>query len=97
MIKPTIGRIVYFWPEVSEREKDPLAAIITKVWDDRCINAAIFDVNGNTISDPPTSIILVQPEDERPLSGSIAEWMPYQVKKPIGSESGEKEVGTQSI
>jgi len=94
MIKPTIGRVVYFY---NDSNLNPKAAIIAAVHTDTCINAAIFDSNGKPIADPPTSIKLVQPGEERPPQGPFCEWMPYQTKKPFGSESGEKTAGEQQI
>jgi len=94
MIKPTVGRVVYFYKSF---DADPLPAIITAAWGVDCINAAIFDQNGRPFQDPPTSIKLVQPESERPAQGFFCEWMPYQTKKSFGSESGEKAAGEQTI
>ncbi len=94
IIKPTVGRIVYFREHPLNA---PLASIITEVHGDRCINCAIFDSNGVPFVNPPRSIFLVQPGDEYPQDGPFCEWMPYQIKKPFGSESGESLVGTQTI
>lgn len=94
MITPTIGRIVYFR---KNQNSGIQAAIITAVWGDRCINVAVFDGNGNPEKDPPTSVTLLQEGDNKPSDGPYCEWMPYQVKKSTGSESGEKSAGLQSI
>jgi len=94
MIKPTVGRVVYFY---DNSNPNPQAAIIAAVHTDTCINAAIFDSNGIPLTYPPRSIRLVQPGEERPPEGPFCEWMPYQVKKPTGSESGEKAAGNQTI
>mgnify|MGYP000408543904 CR=1 FL=1 len=92
MIVPTIGRIVWYWPSLADPHlasfgAQPMAAVICYVWSDTCVNLAIFDRNGNSVKDPPTSILLVQEGAERPSGGHFCEWMPYQVKKPTGSES----------
>ena len=85
MIVPTIGRVVWFWPAGSTVGDQPMAAIVTGVWGDgRHINLAIFERNGVPKSHPPTSIRLVQEEDERPMDvdGNYvahATWMPYQI------------------
>lgn len=80
MIKPTIGRIVWFTPSSSDpidyRGDQPLAAIVTYVWGDRMVNLGVFDANGNGIG--KTSVTLVQEGDERPALGHFCEWMPYQ-------------------
>ena len=97
MIQPTVGRIVYYYPSAQTPWHNfaPLAAIITHVWSDTCVNLAIFDANGNPFSS--TSVLLVQPDSERPTGGHFCEWMPYQVKKTTGSESGEKAAGQEAI
>lgn len=92
MIKPTIGRVVlYHDPLMSDQ---PMPAIVCYVWSDHCVNLAIFDGNGGATG--KTSVSLVQPESERPASPH-ATWMPYQIKKDYGSESGERAVGEQKI
>lgn len=75
MIRPTVGRIVYFYAKL---DIDPMPAIITAVWGDDCINAVIFDYNGRPLPNPPTSITLVQPGEEKPDNSPFCEWMPYQ-------------------
>lgn len=82
MIKPTVGRVVWFWemPLAGDEEKtgQPQAAIVAHVWSDRCVNLAIFDTNGVPWPKPPTSIPLVQEGDTIP-DGMHCTWMPYQV------------------
>jgi hypothetical protein len=82
MIKPTIGRVVWFHP--SATESDPsfcatpvCAAIIAHVWSDTCVNLAVFDANGK--SHGRSSVPLIQGEDSLvPGGGYYCEWMPYQ-------------------
>lgn len=78
MIKPTIGRVVWyhpaFIPDSGSNEKT-LTALICHVWSDTCVNLAVFDSNG--IASNQTSVFLFQGEGERPGS-CFAEWMPYQ-------------------
>jgi hypothetical protein len=104
MITPTIGRIVWYYPKgypLGDGEKtvnlsEPRAAVIVKVWSDRMVNLGYWDPNGDTGA--ATSVPLVQPEDAPQNCGvGFCEWMPYQVKKPMGSESGEKSAGEQVI
>ena len=75
MIKPTIGRVVWYHPVGSTSDEQPLAAIIAHVWSDTCVNLAVFDSNGVAINQ--TSVFLHQGEGEVPAS-SFAEWMPFQ-------------------
>lgn len=101
MIQPTIGRIVLYRPAVPNMtgilpdENGQCPGIITKVWHERMVNLTVFDAAG--VSHPVTSVPLFQPEDERNQSHGYCEWMPYQVKKPTGSESGEQAAGQQAI
>lgn len=79
MIKPTVGRIVWFWSSISNKnaEMPPLAAIVTNVHSDEMVDLCIFSQNGNP--NPQTSVPLVQPETEHPKTGMFCEWMPYQI------------------
>lgn len=83
MINPTVGRIVWFWsgpfrpgPNYSgpNPEDQPLAAIVTHVWSDVCVNLSVCDPNGNWHG--VTSVRLLQDEDLKPEEGYYAEWMP---------------------
>jgi hypothetical protein len=79
MIKPTVGRMVHYYPagtdSMAVNGSDPLAAIIACVWTDTCVNLAIFDANG--IPHQKTSVLLLQYDNPAP-DGGYAEWMPYQ-------------------
>lgn len=82
MIKPTIGRKVWFrgnLPGVSSAYIDrnqPLDATIVFVHNDRCVNLRVTDHYG--ASRGVSSVILMQ-EGEVPNNlESWAEWMPYQ-------------------
>lgn len=86
MMKPTVGRVVYFHEH--ESQPQPYAAIITYVHTDMVVNLVIFDANGNPM--PRASV---------PLSSSVSHthyvwsWMPYQLAKAAAgdhnSESAE--------
>ena len=80
MIKPTIGRVVWYAPAVSERFQGDdgsqrWAALVTNVWSDTCVNLAVFDPNG--VASNRTSVLLVQEGSPTP-GASFCEWMPYQ-------------------
>lgn len=83
IIKPTVGRVVLFYPSsrtgdagfACPQAGEPLAAVIAKVWSDSCVNLAVFDANG--VAHSRTSVLLVQDGQERPGS-YYCEWMPYQ-------------------
>jgi hypothetical protein len=78
LIKPTIGRVVWYYPDGDTGGDDqPLAAVIAHVWDDYTINLMAIDPNGNTFS--VLEAVLLQ-GDEVPHPGeSYACWMPYQL------------------
>jgi hypothetical protein len=77
MIKPTVGRVVLFYPAMSDASKGrgPLPALIAYVHGDRCINVGAFDQNGNPFG--ACSVALLQDNDPKP-TGYYAEWMEYQ-------------------
>lgn len=82
MIKPTNGRIVWFHPAADDNslfwgDEEPLAAIVTWVYDDRCINVCAFSRGGTP--HPRQAVRLLQGEDSEPGFGAFATWMPYQV------------------
>lgn len=80
MIKPTVGRVVWFWIEKPASEHvQPQAAIVARVWSDNCVNLTIFAPDGVPLSHPPTSIRLLQEGEEAPESGHYCTWMPFQI------------------
>lgn len=91
MIKPTVGRVVWFHPSSNSASPDfapaPIcAAIVAYVHSDALVNLAVFDANGNTHS--KTSVPLVQDGDEAP-AGYWCEWMPYQKGQAAKTETLE--------
>ena len=87
-IKPTAGRVLWFYPTVANAAQwgmaysdpgQPLAAMIAYVWRDDLVNLTVWDQNGNQFS--VTSVPLAQgevPSDEEGRIGMHAAWMPYQ-------------------
>lgn len=74
MIKPTVGRIVHYWPATGQKESQPYAAIIVCVWSDTCVNLAVFNRSGGFMQNVPTSILLIQEGNEVPSGGNYCEW-----------------------
>jgi hypothetical protein len=75
-ITPTIGRIVLFHPGEGDAlhkpgYKEPRAAIVCRVWNERMVNLTVFDPDG--IPHGRTSVPLVQENDAKP-QGSWCEW-----------------------
>jgi hypothetical protein len=81
VIKPTVGRVVWYWPKgsdqlINHQPDQPLAAIVCYVHSDRMVNLQVFDVNGESQS--RTSVALRQEGDDEPKF-SHCQWMPYQI------------------
>jgi len=93
MIKPTVGRIVHYYPARgfpgAAAAGQPLAAIVAKVWNDRCVNLMVSDANG--VAYARTSVLLVQEGDAKP-GAEFAEWMPYQLGQAAKTEAVEKKM-----
>ena len=78
MIKPTIGRIMWYWPDSSTRGVQPWAAIVTYVHGDNMVNLAVWDDFGN--GKAKTSVPVVQDGSPYTIGDSpYVEWMPYQI------------------
>lgn len=90
MIKPTIGRVVWFQPSHPADQlprEQPYAALIAYVHSDTCINVGGFDQNGNHFS--ACSVKLLQDEDVPPATGYYAMWMPSQKGQAARTEQLE--------
>ncbi len=86
MIKPTVGRVVWFWPEPPKTSAcQPCSAQVAFVHSDRMINVGGFDHNGKPIA--ATSVPLLQDEDFPPAHGPYACWMPYQKAVASGAQA----------
>jgi hypothetical protein len=94
MIRPTIGRIVYFHADNEAHEE---AAVVVDVLGDNRVNLTVFSHDGEARAE--CAVRLVQPEEDDipPHVAPYCRWMPYQVKKAIGSESGESAAGQETI
>lgn len=97
-IKPTVGRIVYFYeskPGIGSGHSNagftttgPHAAVVTQVHSDNCVNLAVFNQNGNSTFGR-TSIKLLAPGETRPFHANSnteqwVEWMPHQIATSNG-------------
>jgi hypothetical protein len=81
MIKPTVGRVVWYRPAEFDKiphhmNRDPLAAIVVGVVTDSLVNLSVFDLYGKTHA--LQDVLLVQPEDDLAPVDGYAEWMPFQ-------------------
>lgn len=80
MIKPTVGRIIWFYPDqndqIARNGCEPLPAIVTAVLSDTCVNLAVFDANGVPAEGGRQSVEIL--DDDTGSDGFYARWMPYQ-------------------
>lgn len=76
-IKPTIGRVVWFYPHGHREGSLPHAAMIAFVHSDSLVNLGVLDPNGRSYNE--TSVSLLQDGDAVPDSGRYATWMPFQI------------------
>lgn len=92
VIKPTVGRIVWYWPGATDPGIDngdqPLAAIVTHVWSDSCINLSAFGQDGTPHG--RKSVTLIQEGEGRDPDNSFAEWMPYQKGQAAKHDAEQK-------
>lgn len=93
MIKPTIGRIMWYWGEATGRGAQPYAGIVTYVHSDNMVNLTVFDWNGNPA--PRTSVPIVQDGSPYTVGDSqYCEWMPYQIGQAKRHEAEDAAKGT---
>jgi hypothetical protein len=88
MIKPTIGRVVWFYDKNRQGDiSQPLDAHIVYVHTDVLINIAGFDQNGVPFAQ---SSVFLRPDENTPVAGHPfwCEWMPYQVGQAKKHETG---------
>jgi hypothetical protein len=86
MIKPTIGRVVWFFNETTNVQ--PNAAMVCWVHDDNKVNLVVFDEDGNPRSE--ICVYLAQ-GDGQTVPVRHCEWMPYQIGQ------AKKESKTENI
>jgi hypothetical protein len=75
MIKPTIGRVVWYYDEDYQSGEQPRAGIVTFVWEDDLVNLCTFTEEG--LPKPKQSVTLRQ--DSSSELYPYCAWMPYQI------------------
>lgn len=97
MIKPTVGRIVHYWPSLRDPGPDPkgqpLAAIVAHVHSDVCVNLSVSDANGYPFN--RTNVRLLQAGEDRPDMMGFCEWMPYQLGQAAKTEAAEAKLNAK--
>jgi hypothetical protein len=99
LIKPTVGRVVLLMVGAAAMPGfarpaagEPCAALVTRVWGDRCINVAAFDANGACFG--LTSVRLLQGDDVAAEGEMHAKWMDYQKGQAAKAEQLEAKLST---
>lgn len=96
MIKPTVGRVVNYFPSESDwmtvRGEQPCAAIISFVINDEEVNLAVFDHDGKAHDRKGVPLKQEGGKKAPPLNASFAAWMPYQVGQAAKTEELEKQL-----
>jgi hypothetical protein len=97
MIKPTVGRVVWFYSGTAHpmAEQQPMAAIIVKVLDDHCINITRFNEVGDAKG--YISVPLIQENENAPAIGFYCTWMPYQLGQAAKTEQAECKAVQETI
>jgi hypothetical protein len=91
MIKPTVGRVMWFWNVKEHRGNQPHAAIVTCVLGDNMVNLVAFTPNG--VPFPATSVPVIQDGSPFIIGDSpYAEWMPYQIGQAKKHEGDIEEI-----
>ena len=88
MIKPTVGRVVWFWPSWDEQvhpqvDGQPHAATIAHVHSDTMVNLSVVDASGRQYG--ATSVQLFDAGTEQ-TSGYYATWMPFQQGQAVAAD-----------
>lgn len=78
MIKPTVGRIVWYHWSREAKDTVPVAAIITGVVDDATVHLCLF-LPGRAPM-PVSTVILIQAGQEPPINATYCEWPARQTE-----------------
>jgi hypothetical protein len=92
MIKPTVGRVVWFYKSNGAGKfKGPLAAHVAAVQSDQLVNLMVIGASGTNY--PRVGVMLVQDGEPVPTA-DYCTWMPYQVGQAAKTEAAEKAAAT---
>lgn len=81
-MKPTVGRVVYFY-DVVGGSIQPNAALITAVWNDDCVNLVVFHPSGGmffktSVMNTPLDLEQHPDLDKKVSMVDKWGWMPFQ-------------------
>lgn len=88
VIKPTIGRIVWFHWSPEAKDTVPVAAIITGVIDDATVHLCLFLPGRPPM--PVSTVTLIQEGEQPATNATYCEWMPYQKGQAAKTEALER-------
>ena len=89
MIKPSIGSIMWYWPEKHLRSDQPWPAIVSYVHSDNLVNVSVWNKDGHA-QNGRTSVPVVQDGSPYTVGNSpYVEWMPYQKGQAAKAEKAE--------
>jgi hypothetical protein len=91
VIKPTVGRVVYYYPARGTTEQ---AAIVAAVLSDDHVNLGVFNADGR--QQPERGVKLVQGDEKPPETGHYCTWMPFQLGQAAKTEAAEKAAENQA-
>ncbi|HVH93178.1 MAG TPA: hypothetical protein VM783_17575 [Candidatus Acidoferrum sp.] len=94
MISPTIGRKLWYRPQIAEKlaaHDQPFDATVVHVHSDTCVNLVIFNEVGAMAA--KSQVVLAQ---DRPAEPGECEWMPYQVGQAKKHEGEADQTGEQA-
>lgn len=100
IIKPTVGRIVWYHPSNvldsvlarfnTERQVDPMAAQIVGVDTDERVNLVVYDALGTQVV--RLGVLLVQKDAPAPAEGGYCYWMPCQTAQAAKQSTADLDV-----
>jgi hypothetical protein len=71
---PMIGDRLLYFGKLYKVEDQPQHAVVCYVHNDRCVNIALFDRNGNAVANPPREVFLLQSGDVIPDKTVYCKW-----------------------
>lgn len=101
-IKPTVGRVLHFFPSTTYMQgrklafndpSQPLSAMVAYVHSDTMVNLTAWDQNGLQFG--VCSVQLIQEGDLTPLGSFYAAWMPFQKGQAAKTEALESKLDKQ--
>ena len=91
-MKPSIGRVVWYYP-ANHGDSQPWPALIAYVTSDDNINVGGFRYDGTPFNDSGVTLLL--PDAQPPEGLAYCTWMPYQVS--AASEAAAKVSAPSSL